>query len=107
MNRANAISLRGLGDCTAEALRTLSKEFLIKKYSELGALCAFVVNPTFLIFGCALPRWDLRGENCFYFLVAASPRCASVVKKNSDISPRRPACLAAGRRGENRMVFSA
>jgi hypothetical protein len=25
----------GLGDCTAEALRTLSKEVLIKKFSDL------------------------------------------------------------------------
>jgi hypothetical protein len=34
----------GLGDYTAEALRTRSKEFLIKKYSELCELCASVVN---------------------------------------------------------------
>ena len=70
MNRANAISLRGLGDCTAEALRTLSKEFLIKKYSELGALCAFVVNPTFLIFGCGFAALCLCGEKEFGYLTA-------------------------------------
>jgi hypothetical protein len=34
----------GLGDCTAEARRTQSKEFLIEKYSELCELCASVVN---------------------------------------------------------------
>jgi len=35
---------QGLGYCTAEALRARSKEFLIKKYSELCELCASVVN---------------------------------------------------------------
>ena len=34
----------GLGDCTAEALRTRSKEFLVKKFSELCELGASVVN---------------------------------------------------------------
>ncbi len=34
----------GLGDYTAEALRSLRKEFLITKYSELCELCASVVN---------------------------------------------------------------
>ena len=43
-NLANAISLKGLGDCTAEAQRARSKEFLIKKYSELCELCASAVN---------------------------------------------------------------
>ena len=33
----------GLGDCTAEAQRARSKEFLIKKFSELCELCASVV----------------------------------------------------------------
>jgi len=32
------------GYLTAEALRTLSKEFLIMKHSELCELCASVVN---------------------------------------------------------------
>jgi hypothetical protein len=39
MNQANAISLQGLGDCTAAALRARSKEFLIKKHAELCELC--------------------------------------------------------------------
>ena len=43
-NLANAISVQGLGDCTAEARRSRSKEFLVKKYSELSELCASVVN---------------------------------------------------------------
>ena len=56
-NLANAISLKGLGYCTAdppkdgsatifkaEAQRARSKEFLIKKYSELCELCASAVN---------------------------------------------------------------
>jgi hypothetical protein len=34
----------GLGDCTAEARRTQSKEFLIKKFSDLCELGASVVN---------------------------------------------------------------
>jgi hypothetical protein len=34
----------GLGDCTAKALRAQSKEFLIKKYSDLCELCASAVN---------------------------------------------------------------
>ena len=33
-----------LGDYTAEARRTRSKEFLIRNYSELCELCASVVN---------------------------------------------------------------
>jgi hypothetical protein len=41
VNPGNAISAQGLGDCTAEAR---SKEFLIKKYSELCELCASAVN---------------------------------------------------------------
>ena len=46
VNPGNAISAQGLGDCTAEARRARSKEFLIKKYSELCELCAsFTVNP--------------------------------------------------------------
>jgi hypothetical protein len=40
-NVVYAISVQGLGHCTAEALRARSKEFFIKKYSEL---CASVVN---------------------------------------------------------------
>ena len=44
VNPGNAISAQRLGDCTAEALRARSKEFLIKKYSELCELCASVVN---------------------------------------------------------------
>jgi hypothetical protein len=43
-NLANAISVQRHGDFTAEALRARSKEFLIKKYSELCELCASVVN---------------------------------------------------------------
>ncbi|MGH7817521.1 MAG: hypothetical protein ACREOR_09055 [Candidatus Binatia bacterium] len=31
-------------ELTAETLRALSKEFLIKKYSDLSELCASVVN---------------------------------------------------------------
>jgi len=51
----NAVSMQGLGHCTAEAwfenlttlreiegLRARSKEFLIKKYSELCELCATI-----------------------------------------------------------------
>ena len=34
----------GLGDCTAETRSARSKEFLIKKFSELCELRAFVVN---------------------------------------------------------------
>ena len=34
----------GLRDCTAETRRTRSKEFLIKKFSELCELWASVVN---------------------------------------------------------------
>jgi hypothetical protein len=34
----------GLGDCTAEARRTRSKESLIKKFSDLCELGASVVN---------------------------------------------------------------
>ena len=34
----------GLGDCTAEALRARSKEFLTKRFSELCELWASVVN---------------------------------------------------------------
>ena len=34
----------GRGDCTAEARRARSKEFLIKKFPELCELCASVVN---------------------------------------------------------------
>jgi hypothetical protein len=34
----------GLGDCTAEARRTRSKEFLIQKFSDLCELRASVVN---------------------------------------------------------------
>jgi hypothetical protein len=33
-----------LGELTAEARRTRSKEFLIRKYSELCELCASVVK---------------------------------------------------------------
>jgi hypothetical protein len=44
VNPGNAISAQALGDCTAEARRARSKEFLIKKYSELCELCASVVN---------------------------------------------------------------
>jgi hypothetical protein len=52
VNPGNVISAYGLGDCTAEApfdvaqdrLGTLSKEFLIKKYSELCELGVSVVN---------------------------------------------------------------
>jgi hypothetical protein len=36
--------VQGLRHCTAEALRALSKEFFIKEYSDLGELCASVVN---------------------------------------------------------------
>ena len=43
-NLANTISAQGFGDCTAEARRPRSKEFLVKKYSELSELCASVVN---------------------------------------------------------------
>ncbi len=57
-NLANAISVQGLGDCTAEARpstgsgrgepveprRTPSKELLIKKFSDLCELCASAVN---------------------------------------------------------------
>jgi len=43
-NVVNAISVQALGYFTAEALRTRSKEFLIKKYSELRELCVSVVN---------------------------------------------------------------
>ena len=43
-NLANAISVQGLGNCTAEARRSQSKKFLVKKYSELSELCASVVN---------------------------------------------------------------
>ncbi len=45
--RANAMPVCGeatLGNYTAEARRTRSKEFLIKKYSKLCELCASVVN---------------------------------------------------------------
>jgi len=38
-------------ELTAEARRARSKEFLIKKYSELCELCASAVNPVFF-FGC-------------------------------------------------------
>jgi hypothetical protein len=34
----------GLGDCTAEAQRPRRKEFLIKKFSDLCELGAFVVD---------------------------------------------------------------
>ena len=58
VNPGNANSAQGLGDCTAEARpstgsgrgepveprRARSKEFLIKKYSELCELWASVVN---------------------------------------------------------------
>jgi hypothetical protein len=37
----------GLGDCTAEAMRTPSKEVLVKKFSDLCELGASVVNPFF------------------------------------------------------------
>ena len=43
-NLANAISVQGLGGFTAEARRPRSKEFLVKKYSELSELRASVVN---------------------------------------------------------------
>jgi hypothetical protein len=43
-NLAKAISVRRLGDFTAEARRTRSKEFLMNKYSELCELCASVVS---------------------------------------------------------------
>jgi hypothetical protein len=33
-----------LGDCTAEAQRTQSKKFLVKKFSDLCELCASAVN---------------------------------------------------------------
>jgi len=33
-----------LGDCTAEARRARSKEFLINEFSELRELCASAVN---------------------------------------------------------------
>ena len=35
---------QGLGYCTAEALRARSKEFLIKKYSELGTAIVEIVR---------------------------------------------------------------
>jgi len=44
VNPGNVISAYGLGDCTAEARRARSKEFLIKKYSELCELGVSVVN---------------------------------------------------------------
>jgi hypothetical protein len=44
VNPGNAISAQGLGDCTAEARRARSKEFLIKKYSELCDLCTTIVD---------------------------------------------------------------
>jgi hypothetical protein len=40
-----------LGRFTTEALRARSKEFLMKKYSELCELCVSVVNYPFF-FGC-------------------------------------------------------
>ena len=46
-NCANAIPVRGeegFGDFTAEARRPQSKEFLIKKHSDLCELCVSVVN---------------------------------------------------------------
>ena len=46
-NWANAIPVRGeegLGVCTAEAPRAQSKEFLIKKYSDLCELCTTMVE---------------------------------------------------------------
>ena len=42
-----------IGDFTAEALRSRSKEFLLKKYSELCVLCASVVNLFFAPFARA------------------------------------------------------
>jgi hypothetical protein len=47
--RKNGVMDAGLGDCTAEALRSQSKEFLIKKYSDLWELCVSVVK---YCFGC-------------------------------------------------------
>ena len=44
VNLDNAISAVELGDCTAEARRARSKEFLIKKCFELCELRASVVN---------------------------------------------------------------
>jgi hypothetical protein len=48
-NTINFVNFRhscevGLGDCTAKARRTRSKEFLIKKFSDLCELSASVVN---------------------------------------------------------------
>ena len=37
-------ALAPFGDCTAEARRARSEEFLIQKFSELCELCASVVN---------------------------------------------------------------
>jgi hypothetical protein len=44
VNPGNAISAQGLGDYTAETRRAPSKEFLIKKHSELCELGVSVVN---------------------------------------------------------------
>jgi hypothetical protein len=49
VNLDNALSTQGLGDCTAEARRARSKEFLIKKNSELCELCASAVKFPFLL----------------------------------------------------------
>ena len=42
-----------IGYCTAETLRSWSKEFFLKKYSELCVLCASVVNLFFAPFARA------------------------------------------------------
>jgi len=44
VNPGNAISAQGLGDCTAEARRARSKEFLVKRYSELCELSTTIVK---------------------------------------------------------------
>jgi hypothetical protein len=49
VNPGNAISAQRLGGRTAEARRARTKEFLIKKYSELCELCASVVNTPFTV----------------------------------------------------------
>jgi hypothetical protein len=46
---------------TAEARRTRSKKFLIKKYSDLCELCVSAVNFVFSSLIAALPRSVLRG----------------------------------------------
>ena len=106
VNPGNAISAQGLGDCTAEARRARSKEFLIKKYSELCELCTTIVEDFLRLrkFFLTTKRTkvtkdsdqfryktflklrdlrDLRGKNRLFFLAAALPRWASVVNPSS------------------------